>query len=143
MIIGVVDWVMIPADMADIVPSSSEELTEELCFPRETLEIWVVLGGGEGMGDWLSKVTSEVVGISKEGITMDVFNAAEKLVERLIFKVDLEKPTEVARSIIGIFEVPCVSRDETDAWVALKFCVSGGVLLTMGINEELAVRDVT
>ena len=31
----VVDSVMIPADMADIVPSSSEELIEELCFPRE------------------------------------------------------------------------------------------------------------
>lgn len=130
---------MIPADMADIFPSSSEELTEELCFPRETLEIGVVLGGGEGIEGWLSKVTSKVVGISKEGTTMDVFSAAEKLVERLIFKVNLEKSTEVARSVIGIFEVPCVSRDETDAWVAPIFCVSDDVLLTMGINEELVV----
>lgn len=130
---------MIPADMADIFPSSSEELSEELCFPRETLEIEVVLGGDKGIEGWLSKVTSEVVGISKEGTTMDVFSAAEKLVERLIFKVNLEKSTEVARSVIGIFEVSCVSRDETDAWVALIFCVSDDVLLTMGINEELVV----
>lgn len=134
MIIGVVDWVMIPAGMADIVPSSSEELTEELCFPRETLEIWVVLGGGEGIEVWLFKVISEAVGISKEGIAMDVFSTAEKLVERLIFKVNLEKSTEVVRSVIGIFEVPCVFRDEIDAWVALTFCASDDVLLTMGIN---------
>jgi len=29
---------MIPADMTDTVPSSAEELTEELCFPREIVE---------------------------------------------------------------------------------------------------------
>lgn len=65
---------------------------------------------------------------------MDVFSTAEKLVERLIFKVNLEKSTEVVRSVIGIFEVPCVFRDEIDAWVALTFCASDDVLLTMGIN---------
>lgn len=99
----------------------------------------MVLGGGEGIEGWLSKLISEVLSVSKEGITMDDFSAAEKLVERLIFKVNLEKSTEVARSIIGIFEVLCVSRAETDAWVALVFCVSGDVLLTTGINEELGV----
>lgn len=99
----------------------------------------MVLGGGEGIEGWLSKLISEALGVSKEGITMDIFSATDKLVERLIFKVNLEKSTEVARFIIGIFEVPCVSRDETDAWVALIFCVSGDVLLTMGINEELVI----
>lgn len=99
----------------------------------------MVLGGGEGIEGWLSKVISEAVGISKESIRRDGFSAAEKLVERFIFEVNLEKSTEVARSIIGIFEVPCVSRDETDPWVALIFCVSDDVLLTMGINEDFLV----
>lgn len=53
--------------------------------------------------------------------------------------MNLEKSTEVARSIIGIFEVPCVSRDEIDAWVALTYWASDDVLLTMGMNEELVV----
>jgi len=79
---------MIPADMADIVPSSSEDVTEELCFPRETVEIQVVLGGGEDietLPDWLSKVASGAVGISKEGIIMYVSSAAERLIEGLLF----------------------------------------------------------
>lgn len=138
---------MIPADTADIVPSSSEELTEELCFPKETVEIRVVLGGGEDIGTllgWFSKVASGIVGISKEGILMDVFRTAERLVEGLMFKVNVEKSTEeFAKSITGLSEVARVSRDETGVWVAVIFCVNDDVLLTMGTNEELVGRDVT
>lgn len=138
---------MIPADVADIVPSSSEELTEELCFPKETVEIRVVLGEGEDIGTllgWFSKVASGIVGISEEGILMDVFRTAERLVEGLMFKVNVEKSTEeFAKSIAGLSEVPSVSRDETGVWVAVIFWVKGDVLLTMGTNEELVGRDVT
>lgn len=100
---------MIPADAADIVPSSSEELTEELWFPRETVEIRVVLEG-EDIETLLSKMASGILVVSKEGITMDVSSAAERLVEGLI---NVEKSTEEVAKC-GLFEVPSVSRDETD-----------------------------
>ena len=101
----------------------------------------MVLGGGgdiETPLHWLSKVASGAVGISKEGITVDIFSAAERLVEG--FKVNVGKRIEeVGKSVTGLFEVPCVSRDETDVWVAVIFCVNDGILLTMGIDEELVI----
>lgn len=64
----------------------------------------------------------------------------ERLVEELMFKVNVEKSTEdIEKSVTGLFEVPCVSRDETEGWVAVIFCVNDDVLLTMGINGALVV----
>lgn len=102
----------------------------------------MVLGGGEDMEtlpDWLSKVTLGVLGISKEGIILDVFSAAERQVQQLMFKANVGKSAEVAKSVSGPFEAPCASRDETGIWVAVIFYVNEDVLLNMGIAEKLVV----
>lgn len=134
----------IPAGTKDIVLCSTEGLIVELFVPKDIADIWKVSKGAEdvivNLLEWLSKVTSGVVGVNKCGSAMAVLGAAEGLEETFLNK-GLTKG-EVESSVPGLLGISCVCKDKTGVWVTVTWDIKADVLFTVGDTEELVVKDV-